>query len=323
VQYGSSYEGRPLLAIEITANVQTNDTSKSDFLFSAGIHAREIISSEASLKIAEDLVNGYNSTDAATKAKYQNMLTQRDVWIIPNQNPDGRLQVEGGLYSQRKNWHLYTGQSEANRTRGVDLNRNYPHQWSKTTGGVTVETYKGPSALSEPESNTLWDFLHNETYFSNLLCSLDFHSGDQRIMTPWTWYQDPSPALPVADAARFNVLKTELGALTQLQTGPYTIGAVYGSFADSLYEEFGSFSMTEELYRGGNTISTQEDYYRYFNPTDVATRDAAIKKAVDSALYLLSDAAFAVPEPSTFILLAVAGLMFVGRLKKSRKNLSA
>ena len=40
VQYGvSSVYHNPLLAIEITSNVQVNDTSKSDFLFTAGIHA--------------------------------------------------------------------------------------------------------------------------------------------------------------------------------------------------------------------------------------------------------------------------------------------
>jgi hypothetical protein len=142
-------------------------------------------------------------------------------------------------------------------------------------------------------------------------------------MTPWTWYQDPSiksNPLPGPVADQFNTLKNALGGLTQLETGPYTIGPVYGDLADSLYEEFGSYSMTEELYSGHFTSFTSEEiFYKHFNPIDSTSRDAAIKKAVDSALYLLSDAAFAVPEPSTWVLLAVGGLMVVGCFRKHRK----
>ena len=52
VQYGQTTSGRPLLAIDITVNPLVNDPSKPEFLFTAGIHAREVVTSEAALTLA-------------------------------------------------------------------------------------------------------------------------------------------------------------------------------------------------------------------------------------------------------------------------------
>ena len=294
----------PLIAVEITSNVAVNDPSKYDFLFTAGIHAREVIGSEAAVKIADTLVGGYTSTDPAVKTSFQNMLSDRDVWIIPQQNPDGRLQVEGGLSAQRKNWDWYAGQSQTGTTRGVDLNRNYPHLWNLASNIVTDETYHGPSVLSESEAKSLWDLVSDTTKFGNLLCSVDFHSGAQTILTPWsspTDYKNNQGQIPQAVQDKFSSLAAALKQKTGFPTDRLTYD-YYGTLSDSLYEAFGSYSMTEEIYASGG------DIYSQFNPTTAVGRDLATQKAVDSAMYLLSDAAFQVPEPSAFTLLAIAGL---------------
>jgi hypothetical protein len=305
VPYGeSSSLHNPLFAVEITSNVAVNDSSKADFLFTAGLHAREVIGSEAAISVAEDLIAGYTSTDPTTKTRYQNMLGQRDVWIIPQQNPDGRLQVEGGLSAQRKNWHWYAGQSLTSTTRGVDLNRNFPHLWSRATNVVTDETYRGPSVLSESEAKSLWDLVSDKTKFSNFLCSVDFHSGAQTILTPWVSPNDYSQnenQIPLAVQQKFTSLANAMSQATGLSTSRLGYDS-YGTESDSLYGKFGSYSMTEELYAGSG------DIYSIFNPTTAAGRNTITQKAVASSLYLLSDAAFPVPEPSTFALLAVAAV---------------
>jgi hypothetical protein len=314
VQYGTSYLGNPLFALEITANATVNDPSKPEFLFTAGIHAREVIGSEAALKIAENLVNGYTSSDPAVQSTYQNMLSQRDVWIIPQQNPDGRLAVEGGRSDQRKNMHLYTGQTQSNFTVGVDLNRNFPHMWSSASNIVTDETYRGPSILSEPESKALWDLVNDKTKFSNLLASVDFHSGAQTILTPWsspTDYKNNQSTIPQAVQDKFTALANTLKQKTGLGTDRLTYD-YYGTESDSLFEKLGSYSMTEEIYQGSG------DIFSLFNPTTAAGRDAATKKAVDSALYLLSNSAFAVPEPPVSMLLATAGFILLAYLRRRR-----
>ena len=322
VQYGTSYLGNPLIALEITSNVTVNDTSKSDFLFTAGIHAREVIGSEAALDIAQNLVNGYTSANPAVQSAYQSMLAERDVWIIPQQNPDGRLAVEGGRSDQRKNMHLYPGQTQSNYTVGVDLNRNFPHLWNLASSSVTDETYRGPSALSEPESNALWNLVNDKTKFSKLTASIDFHSGAQTILTAWsspTDYAQNESQIPAPVQQKFNTLASALQQKTGYSTDRLTYD-YYGTESDSLYEAFGSYSMTEELYTGSFIGSYPDSYFSYFNPVDAATRDATTKKAVDSALYLLSDAAFDVPEPAAFVLLAAAGFMLLAFARRRTRR---
>jgi hypothetical protein len=327
VTYGTSYLGNPLIAIEITQNPSINDPGKPEFLFSAGIHAREVIGSEAALAIAQNLINGYNSNDPV----YTNMLSQRDVWIIPNQNPDGRLAFEGGLSNDRKNRHWYSGQSTSGSDCGVDLNRNYPHRWGQysSDSSVTSDTYYGPAMLSEPESNSLWSLVHDTSKFSNLLCAVDFHSGAQTLLPPWCSPNDYSSnegQIPQPVQDKFNSLvdaikQKNIARKSQNLLTP-TIASTrlgyesYGTLSDSLYEEFSNstrttYAMTEELYTGTYIGSSPDRYFSYFNPVTPEKRDAAIQNAVDSAMYLLSDAAFQVPEPSTFALLAIAGLAFL------------
>ncbi len=313
VQYGTTTSGRPLIALNVTINPAVNNPSKPEFLFTAGIHAREVITSEAARRLAETLVNGYRAGDPS----YVSMLAERDVWIIPDQNPDGRVIVEGGESRQRKNMHLYSGQyAEYPYTVGVDLNRNYPHQWNRGDAVPDSDTYQGPNPLSEPESNSLWALLHDTTKFSNLTAAIDFHSGAQTILTPWVssteYYQSP---LPVEDRQKFDSLAARMAQITGYSTQRLGYDS-WGTLADSLYEEFGAYAMAEEIF-----VGPFYDYFSYFNPIDATTRDLMLTKAVNSALFLLSDEAFdiTVPEPSTLVLLIAAGVL--GMIYRGRRQM--
>lgn len=312
VNYGTTTGGRPLLALNITVNPLAADTSKPEFLFAAGIHAREAIASESAYKLAEHLVAGYRSGDA----KFQNILSTRDVWIIPTQNPDGRVVFEGGYGSMRKNDHWYSGQPTVGPSyaRGVDLNRNYPHKWNLASTSVNDETYRGPSVLSEPEAKGLWDLLHDKTRFSNLLSAVDIHSGAATILSPWTspteFAQYPLPA----DArAKFDFLAGRMRQATGYSTTRLGYNS-YGTLTDSLYEEFGTYAFTEEVFIGSG------DTFAYFNPINAATRDATVNKAIASSMFLLSDEAFAVPEPSVVVLLLAGGAVLL--VRAARKSVS-
>lgn len=304
VQYGLTSSGQPLLALDITVNPLVNDPGKPEFLFTAGIHAREVITSEAALALAETLVAGYRANDPL----YVNMLSSRDVWIIPDQNPDGRVEVEAGRSDQRKNMHWYSGQNVNDYTCGVDLNRNYPHKWDLASANLWDETYRGPNPLSEPEAYYLWNLLHDTAQFSHLLCALDIHSGAQTIMSPWVSAEEfNANPLPAATRQKFDSLTAGMQAATGFSTDRLGYSS-WGSLTDSLYEEFGAYAMTEEIFGG-----PFNDYFTFFNPIDQATRDATVSSTVNSAMFLLSDQAFRVPEPSTVVLLAAgAGILLAG-----------
>jgi len=304
VQYGTTTGGRPLLALNITINPLANDPNKPEFLFAGGLHAREAIGSESAYKLAQHLVNGYRSGSST----FQNILSTRDVWIIPTQNPDGRVVFEGGYSTMRKNDHWYSGQPTVGPSyaRGVDLNRNYPHKWNLASASVNDETYRGPSVLSEPEAQGLWNLLHDKTRFSRLLAAVDIHSGAATILSPWTSPSEfPAYPLPADTRAKFDILANRMSQLTGYSTARLGYNS-YGTLTDSLYEEFGTYAFTEEVFEGPFT-----DYFTLFNPIDQATRDATVDKAIASSMYLLSDEAFVVPEPSVVVLLAGGALLLL------------
>ncbi len=308
-----------------------NDPGKPEFLFTGGVHAREVIGSESSYRLAEYLVDSYRAGSPATI----DILANREVWIVPTMNPDGRIRVEDGFNRQRKNMELIPGQSSNPNSyqRGVDLNRNFPHRWSEASNSIYSETYRGPSELSAPEASALWDLLHNEEYFSDMLGAIDFHSGAETILMPWISPRDfRDNPLPQEDREKFDFLADNLGALTGLPDDRLNYEA-YGTLADSFYEEFGAYAMVEELYKGPFT-----DYFRLFNPLNQPDIDTAVARAIDSSMFLLSDQAFAfdpdpapgfdsstllpsdqtlapIPEPATWLLmlLATAWLMLLRR----------
>ena len=75
---------------------------------------------------------------------------------------------------------------------GVDLNRNWKSGFGGqgSSGSPSSETYRGPSALSEPETAAISKFLYGKP---QIKAGLDFHAYSQLNLRPWGKVTAPSP----------------------------------------------------------------------------------------------------------------------------------
>lgn len=179
---GTTVEGRAIWALRISGDLQTA-SQRPGIFFVGGHHAREHLSVEVPLMLAEHLLKSYVASDA----RIRKLLDSRDIHIVPALNADGlEYDIASGKYQYwRKN-----RRSNGDRTFGVDLNRNYGFQWG--TGGsskrTSDETYMGPSAFSEPESQAIKKFIEQN---ANINVVLSFHTFSELILYPWGHKNSP------------------------------------------------------------------------------------------------------------------------------------
>ena len=232
---GTSLEGRPIRGIRITKAA----AGSPGVLFNATQHAREWGATTTSLYIANQLVNGYG-VDSRVSA----LLDRAWIDVIPVCNPDGYVHTWTTNRLWRKN-----RRNNGDGTFGVDLNRNWAFQWGG--GGASTitsdETYRGPSAFSEPESAALRDyFIANTT----LAGHIDFHSYSQLVLSPWGY---TTALAPNNDA--FLALGNEMkDAIRRTNGVNYTAGPIAstlyiasGSSVDHAYGAHGVPSYTIEV----------------------------------------------------------------------------
>ena len=173
-----TYEGRHIYAIKISDNV-TVDEDEPNFLIVSCHHAREIVTPVIALYSIEQFITNYGSDPDITA-----LVDEYEIWISPVWNPDGYEYVFYVDNMWRKNRHPYPPGI------GVDLNRNYPFGWDSECSGSTdptSETYKGPSAVSEVETQTMIEFT-NYRHFAKVI---DYHSYGREVLFGYCCHTHP------------------------------------------------------------------------------------------------------------------------------------
>src|SRR3989338_8883179 len=150
---GKTVEGRDIWCLRVNANAKgETPSSKPCAFFLGNIHAREHLANEVPLLLAAWLLEHRN--DAEVK-KY---ISSLDIYVVPMGNPDGaEYDIKTGNYQYyRKNMAKNAGGS-----RGVDLNRNFDSWWCEAGASdyPGADTYCGPKAFSEPESQHIKRFM--------------------------------------------------------------------------------------------------------------------------------------------------------------------
>jgi hypothetical protein len=175
---GKSVQGNNMPYLVITG---TGTGSKWNFHIEGGLHAREWIGPITTLYLAENLLSQY-TTNAVVKSQMDSIVFH----IAPMMNPDGYLYTWCCDRNWRKNRQTNTGGS-----MGVDLNRNFDDHWGGpgSSGVPTSDTYRGPSAASEPETKAVQAYVRGLT---NKLAGIDYHSYGPLVLRSWGWTSTPS-----------------------------------------------------------------------------------------------------------------------------------
>jgi murein tripeptide amidase MpaA len=180
-QIGTSIQGRPIWAFTLTSPVAGEKPALS---FNNMAHAREWISPAMMAYIVERMLLEYGNDPSITA-----ILDKVRFYIAPTMNPDGYIYS----WDVNRMWRK-TRRNNGDGTYGVDWNRNFSTGFGGpgSSGNTSDETYRGPFAFSEPETQALRDFILNH---DDIVAHIDFHSYSQLILRPYGYtYDEPVDA---------------------------------------------------------------------------------------------------------------------------------
>ncbi|MFJ6834632.1 M14 family metallopeptidase [Streptomyces sp. NPDC091209] len=278
---GKSYQGRDIVAIKVSDNVAT-DESEPEVLLTFHQHAREHLTVEMALYLLRELGAGYGSDSRVT-----NMVNNREIWIIPDLNPDGgEYDIASGSYrSWRKNRQPNSGSSYV----GTDLNRNWNYKFGccgGSSGSPSSETYRGTSAESAPEVKVVSDFVRGRVVGGKqqITAGIDFHTYSELVLWPFGYTtSDTATGMTADDAAAFKAVGQKMAAsngYTAEQDSDLYI--TDGSIDDYLWGAQKIFDYTFEMY------PTSSSGGGFYPPDEVIERETSRNR--DAVLQLLENA---------------------------------
>ncbi len=235
VNIGTTVEGRTIWGIRITSGASA---VKPGAVFFGCEHAREWVACTVPAYLAHHLVVNYGVDPDIT-----DLVNNVEFFLIPVFNVDGYVYTWTTSRFWRKNRRNNGGGSF-----GVDLNRNWGVGWGGVGAGASPsdETYRGPSAFSEPETQALRDFF---IAHPNVRVQLDVHSYLQLVMWPFGHTSTLCP-----DHTLYNEIGSTMQSLIYGVHGKnYNIGPLYtaiypasGISIDWTYIQRGIVSYTYE-----------------------------------------------------------------------------
>jgi hypothetical protein len=166
---GYSVQGRMILGAKVSDNPGI-DEDEPEFRIIGNHHGNEYMSVEMPLLMLQYLTDNYGSNSQVT-----HLVNDRETWIIPMLNPDGR--TAGTRYN----------------ANGVDLNRDYGYIWN----------HGSPDIFSQPETRVI----RQHGLEHNFALSLSFHTSGDVMNYVWNYKN-----FPVADSAFVVDISEEYGS---------------------------------------------------------------------------------------------------------------
>lgn len=270
---GKSVDNRDINAIKISLSPMTNDTAKTEFVVVGLHHAREWISAEVALNLAEFLTEHYGDIP-----RIKEIVDATEIWIIPILNPDGYIYT----WENDRMWR-FNRKPHSDGSIGVDLNRNYDASW------VLNGFDHGDFAFSEPETQAIRALIGDKklppqnNFTDSVKGLISYHSYGEYILYPPGSVPDPAP---LADTMQ--KIGDKMGDMIREQTGEnYKVGQINTTLyqiSGDITEWFmnnhdGQFGYTVELRPRPDDI---QNFKLYADQIEVT-----VKENIPPALYYL------------------------------------
>ncbi len=221
---GNTVLGRDLLFAKITSNV-SEQKAVPRFMYTSTIHGDETTGFVLLLRLIDYLASNYGADAEITE-----MLDNTEIWICPNENPDGTYRYDNSTISS----------PTRSNENGVDLNRNYPNPVNQ-------------DPTQEMETLDMMSFVDTMGF----VMSANMHGGIELVNYPYdSWTSD---VYTHADNDWFELVSYEYADTAQYYSpagymtayGGVTHGGdwyvVYGSRQDYLNIYSGTREITLEL----------------------------------------------------------------------------
>ena len=245
---GNSYYhdyNHEIWAMKVSDNVEEEEDEPSVF-YMAEHHAREPISLEVNMYILNHLISNYESDPLIAEE-----VNNKQIWFMPLVNPNGHKIVtdEVDLW-WRKNIRDNNDNGSINfgGGDGVDPNRNYDWNWGGegSSGNTNSETYRGPSAFSEPEIQAMGAMLESHHFVTGIT----YHAYGELVLFPFGYANN----IQAPDNDALQELANEMAFTISAAGGGYydpipswQLYPASGTTDDYAYGEHGIFSYTIEL----------------------------------------------------------------------------
>lgn len=205
---GKTYEGRDVLVLKISDNVDTDENEPSVFVMGL-LHADEWPGLVVPLTFADTLTKMYGSDTHIT-----NLVNSREFWIIPCSNPDGYVYShDGGNSTWRRDRQVPA--VESNRNWGGSCDGEIAGEWGgKAVFSTTQETFCGYAPFQDSAIKHISNFL--KTIDVNVLAS--YHIYSRTVLWPWGYKSDGTPD---------NTLMTQIGGQLASTIGGYSGQQIY------------------------------------------------------------------------------------------------
>jgi carboxypeptidase T len=215
-----THENRFIYWVRISDNPEVQENEPEGF-YNAVHHAREPMGLSQLIYYMWYLLENYQ-----TDPNIRNLIENTQLYFVPCVNPDGYIYNQttnpngGGMW--RKNRRNNGG------SFGVDLNRNYGTFWAYdnvgSSGTASSDTYRGPSAFSEPETRNIRNFANAH----NFIVQLNYHSYGNLLIYPWAYN-----GLETLDSAFYRRAARVMTKYNAYTTGTGTTTVGYNSNGDT------------------------------------------------------------------------------------------